>query len=237
MMFLKVEYFEAIALSIVLSFVTTVVLLIISLPLAFLLSYKKNRLNPVIEILVTLPLILPPSVIGFYLLLILNPNSFIGKFWFSITGQSLVFNFFGLVIGSVIYSLPFVVKPIQNAFACVPAQMLKISETLGAKPVDRFFSVILPCSKQGIVTGAVLGFTHTMGEFGVVLMLGGNIPGKTKTISISIFDAVEQLEYAQAHIMSIFLIIFSAITLGIIHILNGKGGSYFYGQIDAQNKF
>lgn len=220
MFFLKNEFVSAIFISLKLSFLTTLILIIVSLPLALWLSFYKSKLKILVEVLVTLPLVLPPSVMGFYLLILLNKNSLIGKFWYQFTGEDLVFNFSGLLIGSVIYSLPFVVRPIQNSFSMVPRSLLEAASTLGSGPIDRFFSIMLPCAKNGILTGALLAFTHTLGEFGIVLMLGGNIPGKTKTVSIAIFDSVEQLDYAQAGVMSLMLLIVSVVSISIIYVFN-----------------
>ncbi len=222
MILLKEEYINALILSIKLSFFTTIILIIISIPIAYWLSQKKTFLKSIVEIFITLPLVLPPSVIGFYLLIFLNRDSILGSTWFNLTGSYLVFNFNGLLIGSVIYSLPFVVKPIQNSFEFLPKQITESAATLGARPLDSFFSVILPLTRQGVITGALLGFTHTIGEFGIVLMIGGNIPGQTKTISISIFDAVEKLNYNEANIMSCILIFISLFCIGIIYFLNKK---------------
>ena len=222
MNWLKTEYIEAFILSIKLSIVSTLILLIIAIPLAYWLAQKKTVIKSILEVFITLPLVLPPSVIGFYLLIFLKKESFIGNFWFHLTDSYLVFNFQGLLLGSIIYSLPFVVKPIQNSFEILPKQLAEAAAVLGAKPLDRFFSVILPCAKQGVITGILLGFTHTIGEFGIVLMIGGNIPGQTKTISISIFDAVERLEYHDANIMAFILIIISFLSVGSIYFLNRK---------------
>lgn len=222
MILLKSDSIDAILISIKLSFMTTIILLILAVPLAYWLSYKSSAIKIIVEVFVTLPLVLPPSVMGFYLLILLNKNSSLGKIWYQITGNEIVFHFSGLLIGSIIYSLPFVVKPIQNSFLMIPKQSLEAAATLGANSVDRFFSIALPNAREGIITGALLAFTHTLGEFGVVLMLGGNIPGKTKTISIAIFDSVEQLEYSQAHLMSLLLLSISFFSIFCIYYLNRK---------------
>ena len=216
------ESWLSIFVSLKLAACTTIILTIISLPLAYWLAGKSTWYKIFIESLLALPLVLPPTVLGFYLLVLLSPTSFFGKILFSLTGSSVVFNFSGLLIGSVIYSLPFVVRPFQTAFSAVPKELLQVAATLNAGPLDRFFTVLLPCAKSGLITGMILGFTHTLGEFGVVLMLGGNIPGKTKTISIAIYDHVEQLEYAQAHILSAGLLIFSFVVLYIVFLFNRR---------------
>lgn len=216
------ETLSAILVSLKLSLITTILLILIGVPLALWLARNTTWYKTLIEAFVTLPLVLPPTVLGFYLLVFLSPHSIVGKVFFYFSNNSLVFNFSGLIVGSVIYSLPFVVRPIQTSFAAVPQELLDTAATLQASPLDRFFSITLPLAKNGLITAAVLGFTHTLGEFGVVLMLGGNIPGKTKTISIDIYDHVEQLEYGQAHILSAGLFIFSFIVIYIVFILNKK---------------
>jgi molybdate transport system permease protein len=170
-----------------------------------------------VEALVALPLILPPTVLGFYLLIVLAPQSPIGQYWQALTGTQLAFSFNALVIGSVIYSLPFVVQPLQAAFARVPEGLLQAAATLGATPFDQFRSVILPMSRRSFITAASLGFAHTVGEFGVVLMIGGNIPGETQVISIAIYDQVESLQFGQAHRLAAGLVIFSAALLFLLY--------------------
>ncbi len=213
---------KAIYVSLKLSFVTTSILLVISIPLSYWLSISSSWLKVIIESLIALPLVLPPTVLGFYLLILLSPNSFFGKILMQTTGQSLVFNFSGLVFGSLIYSLPFVVRPIQTAFTNIPKQLLNVGATLHAKKLDQFIYILLPCAKSGIISGSILGFTHTLGEFGVVLMLGGNISKETKTISIAIFDQVEQFNYHEAHVLSACLLAFSFIIIFSIFALNRK---------------
>lgn len=209
-------------LSLKLSLITTLILLVIGIPTAWFLSQKKGKIKSIIEAIILLPLILPPTILGFYLLVILSPNSAIGSFWHSLTGQNLTFNFAGLIVGSVIYSLPFVIRPIQNSFEQISKHWLEVAATLRASKWDRFFSVILPLSKGGIISAIVLGFAHTMGEFGVVLMLGGNIPGETRTISIAIYDYVEMMEYGNAHILSLILLVFSLSSLMVVFLFSGK---------------
>ena len=214
--------YQAIWLTIKLASLTTVLLLIFATPLAWWLAFSRARFKPVIEAVTALPLILPPTVLGFYFLILLGPNQGIGKWWFDLTGSTLTFSFSGLVIASMVYSLPFVVQPLANAFAAMGTKPLEEAANLGASPLDRFFNVALPLSNRGILTASVLGFAHTVGEFGVVLMVGGNIPGQTRLISISIFESVETLDFASAHIMSASLIAFSFVVLLIIFMLNRR---------------
>lgn len=209
-------------LSFELSFLTVVILLLICTPLAWGLARTSSRLKPVYEAILTLPLILPPTVLGFYLLLLLNPQGYLGKFWLHITGQTLVFNFAGLLIGSTVYSLPFVLKPLQNAFEAVNKDLLHAASGLGATPLKQFFLIALPMARTGYFSAAVLGFAHTLGEFGVVLMIGGNIPGKTRTISIAIYDSVEQIQYYDAHSMAAILLILSFVMLLAVFFVNKK---------------
>jgi molybdate transport system permease protein len=211
-----------IPLSISLAFITTTILLILGTPLAWFLSQSRGKIKSLIEAVIMLPLVLPPTSIGFYLLILLSPSSAIGKFWHSLTGQSLSFSFTGLVIGSVIYSLPFVVKPIQNSFESIEKHWLEIAATLRASKRDRFLSIVFPLAKGGFISAALLGFTHTLGEFGVVLMMGGNIPGKTQTVSIAIYDYVETMKYGEAHFLSLVLLIFSFSALAILFFYGGK---------------
>jgi molybdate transport system permease protein len=195
-----------------LALVTTLILLLTGTPLAWWLSRSRWRFRFIIETLVALPLVLPPTVLGFYLLLLLGSQGPLGALGFG----TLAFSFSGLVIGSVIYSLPFVVQPLQDTFNAIGRRPLEIAATLGATPLQRFFMVILPQSRAGFITAAMLGFAHTLGEFGVVLMIGGNIPGSTRVLSIAIYDHVESLEYQQAHIMAAGLLFLSfAILLSV----------------------
>ncbi len=196
---------------------TTVVLLCLGTPLAWWLARTRSRLRAAVEAVVALPLVLPPTVLGFYLLIGLGPDGLIGGPWRSLTGQGLAFTFPGLVIGSVIYSLPFVVQPLQNTFTAIGTPLLEAAATLRAAPLDRFFSVVLPLARNGFIAAATLGFAHTVGEFGVVLMIGGNIPGKTQVVSIAIYDHVETLEYTQAHILSAGLLVFSFLVLFLVY--------------------
>ncbi|RKZ66031.1 MAG: molybdate ABC transporter permease subunit [Gammaproteobacteria bacterium] len=201
---------------------TTLILLLIGTPVAWWLANTKAKMKPIVEAVVALPIVLPPTVLGFYLLVILSPQSSLGGWWFELTGQALTFSFSGLVIASVIYSFPFVVQPIQNAFESVGRDIMETAYTLGAKPVDAFFSIAVPLAKRGFLTGGVLGFAHTLGEFGVVLMVGGNIPGETRVVSIAIYDHVETLEYAQAHQLSALLLIFAFTAMLLMYVVNHR---------------
>ena len=201
---------------------TTLILLVIGTPIAWWLANTKTKIKPLVEAVVALPIVLPPTVLGFYLLVILSPQSSIGGWWFELTGQTLTFSFSGLVIASVIYSFPFVVQPLQSAFESVGREMMETAYTLGAKPIDAFFSVAVPLSKRGFLTGGVLGFAHTLGEFGVVLMVGGNIPGETRVISIAIYDHVETLEYGRAHELSAILLVFAFTIMLLMYLINHR---------------
>lgn len=205
--------YYAIWLTLKLASLTTVILLLIGTPIALWLSRTRSWLRGPVGAVVALPLVLPPTVIGFYLLLALGPNGWIGQFTQALGLGTLTFSFSGLVIGSVIYSLPFVVQPLQNAFAAIGRRPLEVAATLRADPWDTFFSVILPLARPGFVTAAILGFAHTVGEFGVVLMIGGNIPEKTRVVSVQIYDHVEALEYAQAHWLAAAMLVFSFLVL------------------------
>lgn len=200
-------------LSVRLAAITTLVLLLIATPLAWWLASTSSRLKPAIQSLVALPIVLPPTVIGFYLLILLGPQGGIGSWWVELTGSTLTFSFAGLVIASCFYSLPFAVQPLQSAFETLGRKELEAARTLGASPLDAFLSVIVPLSAPGFVTAIILSFAHTLGEFGVVLMVGGNIPGETRLISIAIFDHVESLNYEAAHALSLTLLGFAFLIL------------------------
>jgi len=200
--------------------ITTIILMIIGTPLAWYLAKMQSRAKVIIEALVALPLVLPPTVLGFYLLLLFSPQYLPGQIWQQATGQQLAFSFSAIVIGSVLYSLPFVVQPLQKAFEQLGDDLLEAAAMLGASAFDRFFTIVLPITKASFITAASLGFAHTVGEFGVVLMIGGNIPGETRVLSIALFDHVEAFDYAQAHIISISLIISSVVLLSLIYLLN-----------------
>jgi len=201
----------------------TMILLVVGTPLAWWLAMTKSRIKPVIEALTALPLVLPPTVLGFYLLLVMSPNSPLGAFWVTMTGTTLTFSFTGLVIASVFYSLPFMVQPLQTTFQSIGKAPLEAAASLRASPFDTFMTVVIPLSRRGFLTAGVLSFAHTIGEFGVVLMVGGNIPDQTRVISIAIYEHVETLNYAQAHILSAGLIAFSFFVLVAVYSINGKG--------------
>lgn len=200
-----------------LALTTTVLLMLIGTPIAWWLTKTTSPLRVPINAIVALPLVLPPTVLGFYLLLLMGPAGPIGRMTDFLGVERLSFTFFGLVVGSVIYSLPFVVHPIQNAFEAMGPGPMEAAATLRAGPIDRFFSVAVPLAKSGFFTAAVLGFAHTIGEFGVVLMIGGNIPGRTRVISVAIYDHVEALEYEQAHLLAGGMLLFSFIVLVIMY--------------------
>lgn len=204
---------QALVLTLKLATVTTLVLLIIGTPIAWWLARSKAWWKEAIGAVVALPLVLPPTVLGFYLLLILAPSSPVGQAATALFGHALPFTFAGLVVGSVIYSLPFVVQPVRNAFEAIGDRPLEAAATLRASPLDIFFNIALPLARPGLLTGAVLGFAHTMGEFGVVLMIGGNIPGETKVLSVAIYDYVETLEWDKAHILAAGMLIFSFLVI------------------------
>ncbi len=207
-------------LTIRLAAVTTVILVVAGTPLAWWLSRGRGAWRTPIEAIVAMPIVLPPTVMGFYLLILLGPAGPLGRFWVTLTGDALSFSFSGLVIASCVYSLPFVVQPLQNAFQSVGEASLEAAATLGASPLDRFFSVVIPQSVRGYLTAAVMGFAHTLGEFGVVLMVGGNIPGETRVISIAIYDHVEALDYGKAHVLSAILLVFAFLSLLMLYFIN-----------------
>ncbi|MCH7672239.1 MAG: molybdate ABC transporter permease subunit [Proteobacteria bacterium] len=225
---LEATDFTAFTLTLKLAGVSTLILLCLGTPLAWWLSQTRTRGKSVVEALIALPLVLPPTVLGFYLLLALSPTGPVGSTLNSLGLPSLAFSFSGLVLGSVIYSLPFVVQPLQTSFVAVGRRPLEVAATLGAGPLDRFLNIVLPMSKLGYLTAIVLGFAHTMGEFGVVLMIGGNIPGQTQVLSIAIYDHVEALEYSQAHWLAGLLLLFSFLVLLAVYTLN-KRASFLSG--------
>jgi len=206
------------------AFTTTLVLLIIGVPIAWKMARMTSRWKVLLEALVALPLVLPPTVLGFYLLISMNPNGYVAeilRFLGHPDGQ-LTFTFAGLVIGSVFYSLPFAVQPLMHAFEQVPQSLLDAAKTMRANTLSLFWQVVMPLSRRGFLTAATLAFAHTVGEFGVVLMVGGNIPQETRMVSIAIFDHVETLEYAQAHVLSAIMLIFSFSVLLLVYGLNRK---------------
>jgi molybdate transport system permease protein len=222
MLGLASEDWQAIFLTLRLATLVTVILLIIATPVAWWLTTTRSRLKPVIGAIVALPLVLPPTVIGFYLLIAMGPNGPVGELTQSLGLGTLPFTFTGLVIASVIYSFPFVVQPIQNSLEALGKRPLEVAATLRASRLDTFFSVVLPLAKPGFITATILGFAHTVGEFGVILMIGGNIPGETQVISVLIYEHVESLQYGQAHRLSAGMIIFSFIVLLLLYGFNQK---------------
>jgi len=212
----------AVLLTLQLAAVTTVLLLLLGTPFAWWLANTRSRVRPVLEALTAMPLVLPPTVIGFYLLILLSPEAPLGAFWVTLTGSALTFSFSGLVLASIFYSLPFMVQPLQSAFESVGREPLEAAATLKASPLDAFFTVVLPLSARGIVTAVVLTFAHTIGEFGVVLMVGGNIPGATRVISIAVYEHVETLNYSQAHLLSAGLLLFSFLVLLGVYLTNRR---------------
>ncbi|MDA0661638.1 MAG: molybdate ABC transporter permease subunit [Proteobacteria bacterium] len=207
-------------LSLQLAATTVVLLLVLATPVAWWLAHTKSRLAAIVESVVALPLVLPPTVLGFYLLVMLGQDSPVGAFWISLTGTTLTFSFSGLVLASVLYSLPFAVQPLQGAFEATGRGPMEAAYTLGAGKLDAFFSVAMPMALRGYLTAIVLCFAHTLGEFGVVLMVGGNIPGQTRVIAIAVYEHVETLDYAAAHALSAGLLVFSFIVLFAVYALN-----------------
>jgi len=205
-----------------LAFAVSVLLLVVGLPIAYWIAFSSWRWKFLVQAIVALPLVLPPTVLGFYVLVALGPRSPLGRWWISLTGHTLAFTFSGLVIGSVIYSLPFAVQPFAASFASVDRKLIAASATLGASSVRTFFRVIAPLSVPGLVTGAALSFAHTMGEFGVVLMVGGNIPGVTRTVSIDIYDRVQAADYAGANQTALALLILCFVLLMIVYGFHRK---------------
>ena len=212
----------ALAITLRLAGVTTIILLLAGTPLAWWLARTRWRYRFLLEAVIALPLVLPPTVLGFYLLVALGPNGPVGGFMTWLGAQPLAFTFTGLVIGSVFYSMPFVVQPLQHAFMSIGNRPLEVAATLRASPFDCFLTVVLPLARPGFLTAAVLGFAHTLGEFGVVLMIGGNIPGETQVLSIAIYDHVEALEYGRAHWLSGALLLLSFVMLVLVYAVNRR---------------
>ncbi len=213
---------QTFGLTLQLALVVSAILLILGLPLAYWIAFSRWRWKFLLEAVVALPIVLPPTVLGFYVLVALGSRSPLGRWWQSLTGHTLAFTFTGLVLGSILYSLPFAVQPFAASFASVDRKLLAASATLGASPLRTFFRIVLPLSVPGLVTGAALSFAHTMGEFGVVLMVGGNIPGVTRTASIAIFDQVQASNYAEANVMALLLLLFSFVVLAVVYGLNRR---------------
>jgi molybdate transport system permease protein len=213
---------QAFRLTIELAVVVSATLFVVGLPLAYWLAFSHWRWKFFVEALVALPIVLPPTVLGFYVLVALGSQSPLGRWWQSLTGHTLAFTFTGLVIGSILYSLPFAVQPFAASFSSVDHKLLAASATLGASPFRTFFRVVVPLSVPGLVTGLVLAFAHTMGEFGVVLMIGGNIPGVTRTVSIDIYDQVQASNYTAANAMALLLLLFCFAVLTLVYGLNRR---------------
>ena len=222
------EFWPPVRLTLALATTTTVLLLVLATPVAWWLARSQARWKEAVAAVVALPLVLPPTVLGFYLLIALGPDGPGGFVAGLVGGRSLAFTFEGLVIGSVIYSLPFVVQPVRNAFEAVGNRALEVAATLRATPWDAFWSVAVPLARRGFLTGAVLGFAHTVGEFGVVLMIGGNIPGETRVLSIAIYEYVETLQWTKAHILAAGLLVFAFAVVASMMVLErriGRSGS------------
>ena len=198
------------------------ILLLVSLPIAYWIAFSSWRGKFLVEAVVAMPIVLPPTVLGFYVLVALGPRTPLGRWWIALTGHTLAFTFSGLVIGSILYSLPFAVQPFAASFASVDRKLIAASATLGASPLRTFFRVTVPLSVPGLITGMALSFAHTMGEFGVVLMVGGNIPGVTRTVSIDIYDRVQASDYTGANGTSLLLLAFCFTVLAIVYGLNRK---------------
>ena len=214
--------FGPVWLTLALAGVTVLVLLVVGTPIAWWLAHTPSSWRTVVEAVVALPIVLPPTVLGFYLLIILSPHGFVGGIWKQLTGSSLTFSFSGLVIASTLYSLPFVVQPLHGAFEAIGKGPLEAAWSLGATRFDAFLTVISPMALRGFLSAIVLGFAHTLGEFGVVLMVGGNIPGETRVISIAIFDMVEAMDYTQAHILSAGMLVASFLMLLSVYVVNRR---------------
>jgi molybdate transport system permease protein len=216
---------QALWLTVRLATIVSGTLLVLGIPIAYWLIYARWRWKFLVEAIVALPIVLPPTVLGFYVLLALGSRSPLGRWWESLTGHTLAFTFEGLVIGSLIYSLPFAVQPFAASFGTVDPRLLRASASLGQSPLRTFVRVVLPLSKAGLITGFALSFAHTLGEFGVVLMVGGNIPGVTRTISIDIYDQVEAAQYSGAHLTALVLLAISFAALAIVYGINRRPGA------------
>ena len=212
--------FTAIWLTAKLAGITTLALMVLATPLAWWLAHSQHRLKPAVEAITAIPLVMPPTVLGFYLLVLFSPDNVLGSLWVELTGLTLAFSFTGLVVASLVYSLPFTVQPLTAAFAQIGRQPLETAATLGAKPWDAWRSTVLPMARSGYLTAAVLTFAHTVGEFGIVLMVGGNLAGETRVISIVIYESVETLNYGQAHALSAGLLVFSFSVLLCVYYRN-----------------
>ncbi|MFZ0318826.1 MAG: molybdate ABC transporter permease subunit [Candidatus Sulfotelmatobacter sp.] len=213
---------QAFRLTLELATIVSAILLAVGLPLAYWIAFSRWRWKFLVEAMVALPIVLPPTVLGFYVLVALGSQSPVGRWWQLLTGRTLAFTFPGLVIGSILYSLPFAVQPFAASFSSVDRKLLAASATLGASPLRTFFRVVVPLSMPGLITGVALAFAHTMGEFGVVLMVGGNIPGVTRTASVSVYDQVQASNYASANGMAVLLLLFSFAVLTLVYGLNRR---------------
>ena len=212
-------WFAPVSLTLQLASATALILLLLGTPLAWWLAHSRSWLKIPFAAILSLPLVLPPTVLGFYLLLAMGPQGWLGRLTQALGLQPMAFSFSGLLLGSLIYSLPFVVQPIQNAFEAIGPRPFEVAATLRAGPLDRFFSVALPLVRRDLISAAIMGFAHTVGEFGIILMIGGNIPGRTQVVSIALYNHVEALEYQQAHQLSLALLAFSFIVLCLLHAL------------------
>lgn len=219
-MLLSPEDGAAIKLTLKLAFTTTLILLVLGMPIAWWLASTQSRLKAVIVAFVAMPLVLPPTVLGFYLLILLNPQSTLGQFMQYMGLSTLPFTFTGMVVASILYSAPFVIQPLQNAFELVERHYLEAAATLGASKFRAFWQITLPLSRHGVLTASILGFAHTVGEFGVVLMIGGNIPDRTRVVSMQIYNHVEAMEYSQAHTLSLGMVVFAFLVLIAMYWLN-----------------
>ncbi len=213
---------QAFWLTLQLAITVSAILLLLGLPIAYWIAFSRWRWKFLVEAIVAMPIVLPPTVLGFYVLVALGPRSPLGRWWISLTGHTLAFTFGGLVVGSILYSLPFAVQPFAASFASVDRKLIAASATLGASPLRSFFRIVVPLSIPGLITGAALTFAHTMGEFGVVLMVGGNIPGVTRTVSIDIFDRVQASEYTSANQTALLLLLLCFTVLSVVYGLNRK---------------
>lgn len=221
-MLLTASDLQAIVLTLQVATLTTAILAVIGTPLAWWLARTRSGLKSVLTALVAMPIVLPPSVLGFYLLVLMGPNGPVGQ-WTQAMGIGLLpFSFSGLVVASVLYSLPFMVQPVLNAMEAMGSRPLEVAASLRASPIDTFFRVVLPLCRPGLVTGCIMSFAHTVGEFGVVLMVGGNIPGETRMVSVQIYDHVEALEYADAHRLAAVMLLFSFAVLLVLHLYNAR---------------
>jgi molybdate transport system permease protein len=221
-MLLTASDLQAIGLTLQVATLTTVILVVIGTPLAWWLARTRSWLKAPVATVVALPIVLPPSVLGFYLLVLMGPNGPVGEWTQALGLGTLPFTFSGLVIASVLYSLPFMVQPVHNAMEAMGSRPLEVAASLRASPLDTFFNVVLPLCKPGLITGCIMSFAHTVGEFGVVLMVGGNIPGVTRMVSVQIYDHVEALEYADAHRLAAVMLVFSFVCLLALHLYNQR---------------